>query len=241
MAVSLSALFFTILDWIGAVLAAYWWAFAIFGILAWRLWKRRQEAQYNYKVRAFKRREGNRKVEVNYPAGYFKDKHGITFFQVKLGKMPWNVRKMYDLPNAEYMDEEGRVHYEIINPNTWIQIKKSFIPSKVTLVEIEFLKDYGVYKVGHTGFILEDHVNVLAKIPGTIKLTGKKEEQEVTDVTYIAVSSAEKKLIATEFAEVKDMLGAGDWKSTAIWAGGIVGLLLAGLLAYLFVSGNLTG
>lgn len=241
MAISITGLLVSFWDWSTIFLVKYFWWLVIGGVLIYFFMKRRKEKNYNYKVRAYKRREGNKRLEVNFPAGYFKDKQGVTFFKVKLSWKPWEHRIFYTLPDPDYMDEDNRVYYEIVNPNLWVQCKRTFIPEKVKMIEIEFLRDYAAYKQGYKAFVREDAVDTLARVEGLIRTTGQLQEIEVTDITYKAISSADKKLINTEVFTGYQALGVDGWKTTAIWVGGMFGILLCGLLAYLLVSGQLTG
>lgn len=228
--------------WGGAVrlFISGFWYFLIIGVVAFEIRRRRYQKTYGkYKVRAFRRRENNKRPEDNYPAGYLKDKSGVTFFRVKLGKMPWEYRDFYDLPDAKYMDDDNRVCYEVVNPNVWVQVKKTFIPNQIKMVEVEFIKDYGVYKKGFKSHIQEDHVDFLLK-ENAVKVTGESYTIDATDVTYKPISSAEKKLVVQELWDAKQVIGASDWKTSLPWVAGTILLLGGGLLVYLLNTGQLT-
>lgn len=216
----------------------YYLYIIIFAVLVFAVYKRRYNKFYQYKVRAYKRRENGRRLEVNYPAGYGKDKAGISFFRVKLSRKPGDHRDMYELPDAQYMDEENRVHYEIVNPNVWIQVKRTYVPNQVKLQEIEFIKDYGTYKKGFKAYLKEDFVDFLTK-DQTVQLTGKEQTIDASDVVYKPITSAEKKLVVQELWDAKQVLGADTWKTYLPWVGGAVLILGAGLLVYLLNTGAL--
>lgn len=219
-------------------LIAYWLYIVIVLFVIWDIYRRRTTKNYRYHVRTFMRRENDKRPENNYIAGYFKDKNGVPFFRIKMGRMPWEKKDMYDLPDARYMDDDNRVFYEVINPNVWVQVKRTYIPNEVSMKEIRFVKDYGVYKAGFQAYIQEDHVDVLARA-GAVEVTGKEYKIEAADVTYKPISSSDKRLIQSELWDAHAALRIADWKTTAVWVGGIVGVLLAGLLAYLLVTGQL--
>jgi hypothetical protein len=124
----------------------YWWLLwiTLIGVVLFLVISTiRNKAVFKYPVRIFKTREGGAVKEQNCKGGYIGRKNSASFFQIKLGMMPWQKVNLNTTPNPKYMDQDNRVYYKQIDLGTYIQLQRHFDKDVISFSGVEQDVKYG--------------------------------------------------------------------------------------------------
>lgn len=206
-------------------------------LLGFILMKLREWKIYRYPVRAFRRREGNKVKEINYKGGYLIGKNKVREFWVKTGRMPWQATKMDRLPDAHFMDEDNRVYYNVVDPDTWIQVRRTFLEKQISKRKVRLLKSYAGFKVGQEGEAIEDVADELVKA-GYAEYSDDGDIQSilVADALYEPIPSDTKEIVINKLQAARAALGNDTTKQVAIFTMGLIILAVMFLIAYYFLT-----
>lgn len=119
------------------------WSLLVIGIIVMVIMQIRKKMVFKYPVRIFKARENGGVKEVNGVGGYIGRKNSASFFQIQIGKLPWNRVNLNTTPDPRYMDQDNRVYYKQIDLSTYIQMKRTFLANEVRFEPVEQDVKYG--------------------------------------------------------------------------------------------------
>jgi len=122
---------------------------AVLGVLKWVLYasplivlavvvaiQQQNKKKYPHKVRIYKVRENGKVKEVNKRGGFVGRQGGTSFFSMKTGFFPWQVKNLSETPKMQYIDEEDRVYYKQIDVDTFIQLKREITDGAVKFISM---------------------------------------------------------------------------------------------------------
>lgn len=206
-------------------------------LLTFIFMKVREWKIYRYPVRAFRRREGNKTKEINYKGGYIMGKNHVREFWVKTGRMPWQATKMDRLPDAHFMDEDNRVYYNVVDPDTWIQVKRTFLEKQVEKRKVRLLKSYAGFKIGQEGEAISDIANQLVENGYAEYIDGGNAQSVlVADALYEPIPSDTKEIVINKLQTARAALGNDTTKQVAIFTMGLIILAAMFLIAFYFIT-----
>lgn len=199
--------------------------------------KMRERKIYTFHVRVLRRRENNKTKESNYKGGYIKSKDGLQKFAIKTGRMPWQKTVLDRLPDAHYIDEENRVYYNQIDPDTYIQVRKIFMEKQMPKRKLRVIQPYAGFKVGQEGEALQEVAEQLVK-SGYAEYADGGEYKSVTisDTLYEPIPTDTKQIIISKLQNARSALGIDATKQVAIFTIGLIILAIAFLVAYYFLT-----
>lgn len=175
----------------------------------------------------YRRRGNERKIRI-CKGGYIK-KDKIRTFRIKWGRVnaPWNRKDLDFLPDTNYMDSEGRIYFDQLDPDTYVQVRKFHLKRPTRIRRIKLLENYGELKAGEEITQWEHLIEPLIH-QGTAEYidTPTEEFKEVEEVYFEPVPRDTKALAVQEIKNVNQALGRDSIKTTLI----IGGLMVLGVV-----------
>lgn len=218
-----------------AVVYLAWGGIALL-LLGFIIMKIREWKIYKYPVRVFRRRENNSVSEINYRGGFLVNRDGIREFWVKTGRMPWMAKKLHAIPDANFMDTEGRVYYNLIDPDTWIQVQRTFLRKQMLKRKVELIQPYAGFKEGYRAEALENVAEDLVREGYAKYLDEPPIAVEVADALYEPVPSDVKQSVVSDLKNARAALGPDTTKQVAIFTVGLVIIAITFVVAYYFLT-----
>lgn len=222
-------------------------AFIVICFFAFRAYQNKKI--YVYPVRILKQRNNGMVKEFNTSGGYIK-KNGLNIFSIKMSK--FKKKNLDKLPISEYMDEDNRIYYWQVSPDSpLIQVRRKFVlesakvpnenfiePSEeeintMTLQVVENIKDKPEYKNK-----TEEEIQSIAKEMVLEEIENERvKEVDVADVIYSPVPTDLKNQAIKDIQEYKNTLGVDSGKQLALSLGIVIGSLIFGIIIF-YISIN---
>ena len=220
------------------------WGLVILAVVIFIYLKYQDKKIYKYPVRILRQRNNGQVKETNTFGGYVK-KQGITQFIIKMGR--FKKKNAERLPLSEYMDEDERVYYYQISPESpLIQTKRDFIVEEVFVKNENFieptleLKEEIIKNYTLRLKLSEDYKNreeeELKSIAKNI-LEGELEKERkkminVTRIKYSPIPTDQKQATMLELANLRNTLGVDVNKQFAYFISGVIGLVVLGIVIF---------
>lgn len=188
----------------------------------------RNKRIFIFPVGVYRRRGNERKIRV-CKGGYI-NKNKMRTFRIKWGRInaPWNRKDLDFLPDTNHMDSEGRIYFDQLDPDTYIQTRKFHLKRPTRIRRIKLLENYGELKVGAEITQYEHLIEHLVN-SGTAEysdLPTEEEYKEVEEIYFEPVPRDTKALAVQEIKNVNQALGRDSLKTTLI----IGGLMVLGVV-----------
>jgi hypothetical protein len=212
------------------------------GIFIWM--KYQDKKVYIYSVRIFKRRANGLIKEFNTTGGYIK-KSEITTFVIKMGMM--KKKELQRLPRSDLMDEEDRVYYYQLSPESpLVQCKRSFNIEQVMVknekyVELSNNEKENLITRYIEEFKQDDETKKLNKDELKLMAVQKLEEEmdiarneeiDVTSIYYTPVPTDQKLQAYYDIRKLTQVMGVDVNKQFAYFVMGIIGLVVVGVIVF---------
>lgn len=220
------------------------WGLLIIGVLVF-IWLKYQDKKiYIYPVRIFRQRRNGMVKEQNTFGGYIK-KAGITQFIIKVGK--FKKKNMDKIPLSEHMDEDNRVYYWQLSPESpLVQTKREFRLERIFVPNEEFIEpslDQIEYKITKKIEELKTESNykdtndeILRDIATDIvKEELNEERNKLTDITipvYTPIPTDLKQQAMMDISTYKQVLGVDVNKQFAYFIMGVIALVILGTIIF---------
>lgn len=220
------------------------WGVLILGV-GFYIWKKYQDKKiYKYPIRIFRRRQNGLIKEFNTFGGYIV-KQGQTIFSIKMSK--FKKKELPRLPDSELMDEEDRIYYYQLSPESpLVQCKRSFVIEQVFVANEKYIEPTPQEKENLLNrYILEisQEEEMSDKTSDEIKLMAlqrleseiedeKLKEQNVTNVHYTPVPTDQKLQAYYDIRKLSQTLGVDVNKQFAYFIIGVVAIIIIG--AFIF-------
>lgn len=220
------------------------WGILIIGGLFFAWLKYQDKKIYIYPVRIFRQRHHGMVKELNTFGGYV-TKGGVTQFMIKTGK--FKKKPASKLPSAELMDEDNRVYYMQISPDSpLVQVQRDFfietvlVPNEKFTEPTEQLKSEIINKFlmdmqQHPDYVSLSSDEQKAK---AIELAEQYIEDErnikidITKPTYTPVPSDLKQQAIMDINNYKNTLGVDVNKQFAYFIAGVIALVIIGVVIF---------
>ncbi len=229
---------------------AIWVIWGILGIaVIWFLWTKYQDKKiYIYPVRIHRQRNNGMVKEKNTFGGYVK-KGQITKFMVKITRFK---KKALDcLPDSSLMDEDNRVYYWQISPDSpLVQVKRSFEVTQVLVPNEDFKEPTKEFKQKIINkWILELKANEEFKDKTDAEIETEanrifeenieREKNKLIDITkptYNPVPTNLKQQALIDINNYKNTLGVDINKQFAYFIAGVIALVVIAIVLFYIAS-----
>jgi len=220
------------------------WGLIILGVGLF-LWKKYKDKKvYIYPVRIYKQRNNGLVKEFNTFGGYIK-KGNVTQFIIKMSR--FKKRPTDKLPLSEYMDEDDRIYYWQISPESpLIQVKRDFFVEEVLVSNDNFIeptkedKEFTIKKMISNMLNKEEYKD---KSKEDIRIIAEnlfdedisKERNKLMDITrpiYTPVPTNLKQQAIAEINLYKNTLGVDVNKQFAYFIMGVIALVILGTVIF---------
>jgi hypothetical protein len=211
-------------------------------IFAWVTYQNKKI--YIYPVRIHRQRNNGMVKEINTSGGYVK-KGNITQFVIKIGR--FKKKPAEKLPLSEYMDEDNRVYYWQVSPESpLIQVKRDFIVEPVLVPNEHFMeptKEHRdlIIKKWTNDLLLNEEFKDATEEERKIKAEELFDEQveiergkliDVTHPTYSPVPTDLKQQAIMDINSYKTALGVDVNKQFAYFIIGVIALVIVGTIIF---------
>lgn len=206
--------------------------------------KYRDKKIFVHPVRIFRQRNNGMVRETNTFGGYITEK-GIIKFIIKMGM--FKKKEADKIPLSEYMDEDNRIYYWQISPESpLIQVKRDFVVQKILIPNTEFKEPTELEKQNLIKSFLEN-VNVeeeykdlseedklvIAKNLAEQEIEYRKNiPLDITSPTYTPVPTNLKQQALYDINSYKNTLGIDVNKQFAYFVIGVIALLILGAVIF---------
>jgi len=220
------------------------WGLVILGVVIFA-WKKYQDKKiYMYPVRIFRQRRNGMVKEQNTFGGYIK-KGKITQFIIKIGK--FKKKAMDRIPLSEHMDEDNRVYYWQLSPESpLVQVRRKFevepiwVPNEnfiePTNEQIEYEVNNEYERIKDSEDFKEVKEEKLKNIARSKILQGIEIERnkliEITTPTYMPIHTDLKQQAMMDIASYKQVLGVDVNKQFAYFIAGVIALIILGIIIF---------
>jgi len=196
--------------------------------------KYRDKKIFKYPVRILRKRQNGKTKEINTIGGYIVNKHKVTEFIIKTGK--FKTKKMSFLPDADLMDEDDRVYYYQIDPETYIQtyktlnFKKIFVPNKKFIPPTEEEKEILIkLSLEENKELSRDEAK--EKVNKFIE-SSKGTYEEIGYLEYQPIRTDIRTSTINEIKAVTNTLGVDVNKQFAYFVAGVIALVALGAIVF---------
>jgi len=220
------------------------WGVLILGVavFAWLKWQ--DKKVFIYPVRIFKQRANGQVKEQNVVGGY-KRVGNITKFIVKMSS--WKKKEMDKLPLSEWMDEDNRVYYWQVSPDSpLIQVRRDFIIEQVLVPNEnyinptperreEIIKKWTQDLLNNEDFKDASEENRKAHAIELYEEQVEVEKNKLVDITntvYTPVPTDLKQQAIMEINNYKNILGVDVNKQMAYFVIGVVVLAIVAIVLF---------
>lgn len=185
---------------------------------------------YKYPVVLEERIGDARKIRLG--KGGWRKKKGYRKFHIKSG---WWLRKWLEVnPDTNLMDAEGRLHFDRLDPDTYVQKRVIHLKRPDNLIEAEFIKEHSGYKIGDR---IVQYKGLLIPLlnEGVIKVLNEEERTfDVEDVYLEPIPSHTKENAVSEIKNLENMLRSDSLRKALMIGGGLI--LLAMLVFGIYMA-----
>lgn len=212
---------------------------AVFGWMKWQ-----DKKIYIYPVRIYKQRNNGQVKEFNTFGGYIK-KGNISQFCVKMTKFK---KKIVDkLPLSEYMDEDNRISYWQLSPDSpLIQVKRNFSVEQILVPNDNFIEPsreeveraikYALIELNskeETKNLTEEEKKTIAERIVQEEIDSKRNILvDETYPTYSPVPTDLKQQALTDINIYKQTLGVDVNKQFMYFVAGVIALAILGIVIF---------
>jgi len=221
----------------------------IIAILGFIIWKKYQDKKvFIYSVRIFKRRANGLVKEFNTTGGYIMNA-GITTFTIKMTM--FKKKELQRLPRSDLMDEDDRVYYYQLSPESpLVQCKRSFGIEEVKVknekyVELSenekenlvnrYVAEFKQDK--ETKDLTDDELKLMAIQKLEVEIdTARNEEIDVTSVYYTPVPTDQKLQAYYDIRKLTQTMGVDVNKQFAYFTIGVIALVIVGVVVFYIAS-----
>jgi hypothetical protein len=228
--------------------------YVIWGVVAiaviYFLWIKYQNKKiYIYPVRIHRQRNNGMVKEINTFGGYIK-KGQITKFVIKMGK--FKKKDLDSLPDSSMMDEDNRVYYWQISPESpLVQSKRSFIIEQVLVPNENFIEPTKELKdetINRWAIDLLEDENFKDKTEEDRKIEATRLFQQSTEIertkliditnpTYSPVPTDLKQQAMSDINNYRNTLGVDVNKQFAYFVTGIIALVIIAVVLF-YIAAN---
>lgn len=220
------------------------WGFVALFVGGFLYFKYKDKKVYIYPVRIYRQRNNGQVKEFNTFGGYIK-KGKITQFIIKMSR--FKKKPADKLPLSQYMDEDNRVYYWQLNPDSpLIQVKRDFVINKILIPNDKFVEpsDEEIKKVTlevlekvkinkeYKHLSEEEQLNLAKEIVAQEIDERRTTLVDVTAPTYSPVPTDLKQQALLEIAEYKNTLGVDVNKQFAYFIIGVIALVILGVIIF---------
>lgn len=194
----------------------------------------RNKIVYKYPVVISERLGSTRKIK-NGKGGWIRKK-GIRRFKIKQG---WILRKVLDInPDTSLMDAEGRLHFDRLDPDTFIQKQVIHLARPTKLRKLQLLKPYMDMPI-NTIFMQFQHIAEPLVNDGIASYLDSAEtkEEEVEDTILEPIPNDTKESAIMEIRDLENVLKRDTIKRAMI-IGGIVMFAMFAVIGLYMLFGN---
>lgn len=224
------------------------WGVLILGVVifAWLKWQ--DKKVFIYPVRIFKQRANGLVKEQNVWGGY-KKVGNISTFVLKMSA--WGKKPMEKLPNSEYMDEENRIYYWQVSPDSpLIQVSRQFIIERVLVPNDNFInptperreeiiKKWTLDLLGEEEFKDKSEEIRQARAIELYEMQVEEEKNKFVDVTkptYSPVPTDLKQQAMAEINNYRATLGVDTNKQIMYFTIGVIALVVLAIILFYIAS-----
>jgi hypothetical protein len=221
------------------------WGVVILAVVVVAWMKYQDKKIFIYPVRVFRQRNNGIVKELNYFGGYVK-KGKITEFVVKLGRI--KKKTMNKLPNSEFMDEDNRVYYWQLSPDSpYIQVRRKFDMEEILIPNEEFIEPSEEDMQNKVELLVKDlklqeefkditdEEDLKTIAFNMIKAELFEEKNKMIDVTipsYTPIPTDLKQQAMVDIAYYKQILGVDANKQFAYFIMGVIALVILGTIIF---------
>ena len=229
---------------------AVWVIFGIIGIsIVYYIWMKYQDKKiFIYPVRIHRQRNNGMVKEMNTTGGYIK-KNQITKFVIKLTK--FKKKDLKSLPDSSMMDEDNRVYFWQISPDSpLVQVKRYFVIEQVLAPNEDFkepTKEYRDQTIKN--WVLElkkdkklkDSSDEEIELEAT-RLFDEKVDSErnklidITKPTYNPIPTDLKQQAMADINNYRNTLGVDINKQFAYFVTGVIALVIISIVLFYIAS-----
>ena len=231
---------FSSLSWANILPIILWIVgIGLFGYITYTLV--RNYVVFKYPIRIDARRGGGVRKSRIGKGGYIMSK-GIRTFRIKWGKLqlPWNSKELDFLPDTNDMDTDGRLHFDQLDPDTYVQKRVVHLSRPTRLREVIMKSTYGNYKEGDKILQYEHLIEPLV-INGLAEYTeeDKKLNSKMIDVENDAwepIPRDARQTYINEVASLERTMNFNSLKGMMIMIGAITIILVTGIIVFMFLT-----
>jgi len=229
---------------------ALWVIWGVVGIaVIWFLWTKYQNKKiFIYPVRIHRQRNNGMVKEINIFGGYIK-KGQITKFVVKMTK--FKKKELDSLPDSALMDEDNRVYYWQVSPDSpLVQVKRSFEVESILVPNEDFkepTKEFREEIIKKWILELKSDEQFKDKSPEELEAEAIRLFEEnidlernklidITKPTYQPVPTDLKQQALADINNYKNILGVDVNKQFAYFVAGIIALVIIAVVLFYIAS-----
>mgnify|MGYP007100075569 CR=1 FL=1 len=225
------------------------WGILILGVVVFAWMKYQDKKVYIYPVRIMKQRNNGQVKELNTFGGYVNKGH-VTQFMVKMSK--FKKKAMDKLPDSEWMDEDNRVYYWQVSPeSSLIQVKRGFVIDKILVPNEKFVEPTEDEKKKFIDEVIvrlkadeqykdftEEKYNEIANQIYIDELNERRNNLiDITHPTYKPIPTDLKQQAIADISNYKNVLGVDVNKQFAYFVMGVIALVIvATVIFYIAVN-----
>lgn len=224
------------------------WGVLILGVVIFGWLKWQDKKVFIYPVRIFRQRANGMVKEQNVMGGY-KKVGKMTTFVLKM--KAFKKKNMEKLPNSEFMDEDNRIYYWQVSPDSpLIQVNRSFIIEKVLVPNENFInpseerKEEIIKKWTIDLLNEEEYKDKSEEIrrARAMDLFEEKVEEEknrlidITKPTYSPVPTDLKQQAMAEMSNYRATLGVDTNKQIMYFTIGVISLVVLAIVLFYIAS-----
>lgn len=211
-----------------AFLTGLLWFLIIVGIILFGFIIIRNKLIFKFPIVIYARRGMGRKIRTG-KGGYIRKK-GLLHFKIKWGKlsMPWMKKTLDFLPDTNLMDADGRLHFDQLDPETYVQKRVVHVFKDTRKRKVKFLKAYYPFSEGDEAIFYENIINPIVQEGTAVYLdTGDDAKvNEIVEEQWEPVGVDQKRLAIQEIRMADMTLKTNKLKGMLIGAGVITVIIL---------------
>lgn len=220
------------------------WGVVILAVCVFAWLKYQDKKIFIYPVRIFRRRTNGLVKEINKFGGYIQ-KGAETIFIIKM--TAWKKKELGRLPDSDLMDEEDRVYFYQLSPESpLIQCKREFKVEEIFTTNEQYVEPSDIEKENRIARYIaelklvadnkekaEDELKLMALTRLEEELEQEKQQvTEVTKVYYSPVPSDQKLQAYYDIRKLSATLGVDANKQFAYFIMGVIAILVLGAIIF---------
>lgn len=214
------------------ILLYYVLPFLILAIFSWSYYMNKKV--WRFPITIFRRRSNGQVIRFETKGGYIKDRKGLTSFKIRLGRV--KKHELDYLPDTNLMDaSDGRLYFNQLDPETFIQTKAYWMKVPLPTAEVEFSKNFSVYKQGEKAVLPYGSAMEMERT-GLLQITKEMNTQMVDAPFYEPVPRDTKAMAIQRIRDLSNTLDINTTKQMAIVAGGMFLMFLTAAVLYYLLT-----